>query len=172
MMNDLEFLLRVMLETLTLFVLLAGLAGLLVPIFPGLTVMWLATLVYALVQAANEKMAAVDWVLFVFITLMMIVGNIIDNIIIAKHVRDKQVPWSSILLGFLAGIVASLFFTPLIGIFAAPLGLFGAEYMRLKDRNSAFASTRAWMTGWGLSVVARVAIGVLIVGLWMAWAWM
>lgn len=171
-MIELEFLLRVMLETLTLFVLLVGLAGLLIPIFPGLTVMWLATLVYALVQAGQGEMAWIDWTLFAFITLLMLFGNVIDNILIAKHARDKQVPWSSILLGFLAGIVASLFFTPLIGILASPAGLFGAEYLRLKNRQSAFESTRAWLTGWGLSVLARVGIGVFMVALWMAWAWL
>lgn len=171
-MIDVDFLLRVMLETLTLFVLLVGLVGLLVPIFPGLTVMWLATLVYALVQATNQKMATIDWVLFALITFLMLVGNIVDNIIIAKHVHDKQVPWASILLGFLAGFIASLFFTPLVGIIASPFGLFGAEYLRLKDRHSAFESTRAWMTGWGLSILARVAIGVFMVGMWLAWAWL
>ena len=93
-MAGIEFWLQVMLETLTLFVLLAGLAGLLIPIFPGLTVMWLATLVYALVQAASDKMDWLDWTLFALITLLMIGGNIIDNIIIARHVREKQVPWS------------------------------------------------------------------------------
>ncbi len=171
-MTELEFLLRVMLETLTLFALLVGLVGLLIPIFPGLTVMWLATLVYALIQASYGKMGWIDWTLFAFITLSMVIGNVIDNILIAKHVRDKQVPWRSILLGFLAGIIASLFFTPIMGILASPLGLFGAEYLRLKDRTSALASTRAWLTGWGLSVLARVGIGVFMIGLWMAWAWL
>ena len=117
-------------------------------------------------------MAAIDWGLFGVITFLMIVGNIVDNIIIAKQVRDKQVPWSSIIIGFLAGLLASLFFTPLVGIVAAPLGLFVAEQMRLKNRQSAIDSTRAWLTGWGMSLAARIAIGMVMVGLWMAWAWM
>jgi hypothetical protein len=101
----------------------------------------------------------------------MIVGNVIDNIIIARHVRDKEVPWSSIILGFLAGLIASLFFTPLIGILAAPAGLFLAELYRLKDRKIAFESTRAWMTGWGWSLAARFVIGIFMVIFWMLWAW-
>ena len=119
-MADLEFWLQVMIETLTLFVLLAGLAGLLIPVFPGLTIMWLGTLVYALVQSSVGKMNWVDWVLFSFITLLMIGGNIADNIIIAKHVREKNVPWSSIIWAFAAGIVVSLFFTPIAGMIASP----------------------------------------------------
>jgi len=171
-MTDLEFLARVLLETLTLFFMLVGLAGLLVPIFPGLMVMWLATLIYALIQVSNESMHWFEWVLFAMITLLMIAGSVVDNIIIAKRVRDKKVPWGSIILGYLAGILGSLFFTPLIGIVAAPAGLFGAEYLRLRDPKIAFDSTRAWMTGWGITIALRVAIGAVMIGLWMIWAWL
>jgi uncharacterized protein YqgC (DUF456 family) len=166
-----EFFGRVVLETLTLFVLLAGLAGLFIPVFPGLTVMWLATLVYALIQAANDKMTWADWTLFTLITLLMLVGNVMDNVIIAKHVRDKQVPWSSILLAFAAGIIVSLIFTPLGGMVAAPAGLFLAEWRRVQDRHIAFANTKAWMTGWGWAIAARLGIGVVIILFWMLWAW-
>ncbi|MDP1548404.1 MAG: DUF456 domain-containing protein [Anaerolineales bacterium] len=158
-------------DAITLFVLLAGLVGLLVPIFPGLTIMWIGTLIYAIIQAANENMTWVDWTLFGFITLLMIGGNIIDNIIIAKHVREKDVPWSSILLAFAAGIIVSLIFTPLGGMVAAPAGLFLAEWRRLKDRNNAFANTKAWMTGFGWAIAAKMGIGVVMILLWMLWAW-
>ena len=171
-MIDIEFLSRILLETLTLFFMLVGLVGLLIPIFPGLTVMWLATLIYALVLASNGSMTWFRWVLFAIITLLMIAGNIVDNIIIAGRVREEKVPWGSIIFGYLAGIIASIFFTPLIGILAAPAGLFGAEYLRLRDPRVAFISTRAWMTGWGITIAVRVAIGVFMIGLWVIWAWL
>jgi uncharacterized protein YqgC (DUF456 family) len=169
---ELEFWLQVVIETLTLFVLLAGLAGLLVPVFPGLTVMWLGTLFYALVEAANKSMTWVGWVLFALITFLMIGGNISDNVIIAKHVREKNVPWSSIIWAFAAGIIVSLILTPIVGIIASPVGLFLAEWYRLKDRNTAFVNTKAWLTGWGWSFAARFGIGILIVLLWALWAWL
>ena len=81
----LTFFLQVALETLTLFALLVGLAGLIVPVFPGLTIMWLATLVYAIIQSTADKMTGWDWAAFVFITLLMIGGNIVDNLIIAAN---------------------------------------------------------------------------------------
>ena len=168
---DIEFLSQVIIETLTLFVLLFGLAGLLVPVFPGLTVMWLATLAYALVENATDKMTGWDWTLFAFITVLMLVGNILDNLIIARRMRDRYVPWRSILLAFAAGIIVSVFFTPLIGLIASPVGLFLAEYWRLRDRKEALASTKAWLVGWGWSFAARFSIGILITGLWMLWAW-
>jgi uncharacterized protein YqgC (DUF456 family) len=171
-MTDIDLFLRVLLETLTLFFMLAGLVGSLVPIFPGLVVMWLATLVYAIVQTVNQNMMWYEWVLFAIITLLMIAGSVVDNIIIAQRVREKNVPWGSILLGYLAGIVASILFTPLIGILAAPAGLFGAEYLRLRDPRVAFDSTRAWMTGWGITASVRFVLGLVMIGLWMIWAWL
>ena len=47
----LEFTAQVLLETLTLFVMLVGLFGLIVPVFPGLTIMWLVALVFAVARA-------------------------------------------------------------------------------------------------------------------------
>lgn len=167
----LPFILQIALETFTLFVLLIGLFGLVVPVFPGLTVMWLATLIYALVQNASDKMTGWDWFAFVVITLLMIGGNIADNIIIARKMRDHYIPWSSILIAFAAGIVASLFFTPLIGLIAAPLGLFLAEFRRLKNRDDAINSTKAYMIGWGWAFGARFIIGITMIGSWMLWAW-
>lgn len=167
-----EFLGQVILESFTLFVLLAGLFGLLIPVFPGLTIMWIATLIYAIFQSAGGKMTWVDWVLFTLVTLLMIGGNIVDNIIIAKHVRDKNVPWSSILWAFAAGIIVSLFFTPIAGMIASPVGLFLAEWRRLKEKQLAFDNTKAWMTGWGWSLAARFGIGFVMIVFWALWAWL
>lgn len=158
-------------DFLTLLALLISLFGLLIPIFPGLTVMWFVMFIYALLQSTAQRMTYWDWVIFAFITLMMIVGNIVDNIIIARKMRDKFIPWSSIILAFVASIVASLFLTPLIGLAVAPVALFLIEYRRLRDRTAAIESTKAYMVGWGWSFAARFAIGVLMLGSWMLWAW-
>jgi uncharacterized protein YqgC (DUF456 family) len=170
-LSNLQLAWVVLVDTLTLFVLLVGLLGLIVPIFPGLTVMWLAALVYALLQSAAQRMTFWDWVLFAVVTLLMIAGNIVDNIIIARKMRDKFVPWSSIILAFTASLIASLFLTPLVGLAVAPLALFLLEYRRLRDRTAALDATKAYMIGWGWSFAARFGIGVLILGSWMLWAW-
>lgn len=163
---------QILLDTFTLFVLLVGLVGLVVPVFPGLTIMWLGTLVYALVQSAAGEMTGWDWAIFAFITLLMLVGNIVDNIIIARKMRDHYIPWSSILFAFAAGILASIFLTPLGGLVAAPAALFLAETSRLKNRDQAWNSTKAYMIGWGWAFGVRFTIGLLITGLWMLWAWL
>jgi uncharacterized protein YqgC (DUF456 family) len=171
MTPEFELFLQVVLETLTLFALIVGLLGLVIPIFPGLVIMWLGTLVYAILQNAAGNMTGWKWAIFGIITLLMITGSIADNIIIARKMRDKYVPWSSILFAFGASLVASLFFTPLIGLAAAPVGLYLAESRRLKNNEAAIESTKAYMVGWGWAFGARFAIGLVMIGFWMIWAW-
>jgi hypothetical protein len=68
-------------------------------------------------------------------------------------------------------LVASLFFTPLIGLVAAPVGLYLAENRRLKNSNAAVDSTKAYMIGWGWAFAARFMIGLAMIAFWMLWAW-
>jgi len=168
---EFELFLQVVLETLTLFALVVGLLGLIVPVFPGLVIMWLGTLLYALIQNAAGNMTSGKWFVFGVITVLMVTGSIVDNLIIAYKMRDKYIPWSSILFAFGAGLIASIFFTPLIGLVAAPVGLYLAENRRLKNNEAAVASTKAYMIGWGWAFGVRFLIGLAMIGLWMLWAW-
>jgi uncharacterized protein YqgC (DUF456 family) len=163
---------QVILQTLTLFFLLVGLFGLIIPVFPGLTVMWLAALIYALIQSASGLMGWVDWLLFALITLLMVGGNIVDNLIIASKMRGHEIPWRSIILCYIVGILVSLIFTPLAGLIASPLSLLGLEYLRLRDKKLAFESAKVFMIGWGAAFAARLGVGILMIIFWMLWAWL
>ncbi len=160
----------VVLQTLTLFVLLVGLIGTLVPVFPGLLIMWLGTLFYALVENDAGRMGWLSWTLFGVITVLMLFGNIIDNIIIARKMRGRAIPWTSIGLAFLAGLIGSIFLTPIVGLLVAPLTLFGVESIRLHSRRLGFDSAKAYMIAWGWSFAAVFGIGLLIIAVWLIWA--
>ncbi len=110
------------------------------------------------------------WFAFVVITILMLFGNVVDNIIITRKIRDHYIPWSSIAVAFIAGLIASIFFTPIIGLVAAPLALFLAELYRLKNRDAALNSAKAYMIGWGWAFGARFIIGLTMIGSWMLWA--
>jgi uncharacterized protein len=172
MLTDPDFWGLVALQGITLAVLLISWAGLLIPVFPGLLVMWLATLVFALLQNLAGRMNWVDWALFGAITLLAIGGGIVDNIIIAGKMRGHEVPWRSILLALGAGLVASIFFTPLIGILASPLALFLAESRRLHNRKKGLDSARQYVLAWGWAFTAVFAVGGLIILLWLLWAFL
>jgi uncharacterized protein YqgC (DUF456 family) len=150
---------------------LVGLFGMIIPIFPGILIIWLSALVYAVAQAFAGKMDIWGWLLFALITVLMIVGSLVDNIIMARKLRETGTPWSSIAIGFVAGLASSLFLTPFAALFATPLALYGAEYHRLRDHRAAFASTKGWLIGFSWSLAAMFSIGVVMIVLWLLWAW-
>ncbi len=165
-----EFWTQVVLQTLTLFALLVGLFGVLIPVFPGLVIMWLAALFYALMENAADRMPWYDWALFTLITVLMVIGNIIDNIIMTRRMRGHSIPWKAIAFAFVVGIVASLFLTPIFGLVASPLALFAAEFLRMRDVRQAFSSARTYMIAWGWSFAAVFGVGVLMLLIWLLWA--
>jgi uncharacterized protein YqgC (DUF456 family) len=143
-----------------------GLFGLAVPIFPGITVIWLASLGYGVVTGFST----LGWVLFAVITILLIVGVTIDNVLMGAKARKEGAAWSSLALGMLAGILGTIFFPPVGGIIAAPLVVLLLEYNRQRDFNKALASLRGLAIGWGAAFVVRFFIGLAMIGIWLVWA--
>src|SRR5512135_3120426 len=88
-----------LLQWITLTFMLVGLFGLIIPIFPGITVIWLAAVVYAVFEYLAGKMGFWGWFLLVLITILMIIGSFVDNVIITKKLRETGTPWRSIGFG-------------------------------------------------------------------------
>ncbi len=170
-MVDPSFFGELLLQWLTLTFMLIGLIGMVIPIFPGVAVIWLSSLVYAIIMAFAGKMGPWDWVLFALITILMVVGSFVDNIIIAKKLRETGTPWKSIGIGYLVGLVSSLFLTPFAALFITPLALYGVEYLRLRNARQAFDSARDWLIGFGWTFLALIGIGSLMIILWLVWIW-
>src|SRR4030042_5193933 len=85
----------------TLIILFVGLFGLIVPIFPGIMVIWLAALGYGMATGFTT----LGWVLFAVITILFITGATIDNILMGAKARKEGAAWSSLILGVLAGLL-------------------------------------------------------------------
>jgi uncharacterized protein YqgC (DUF456 family) len=151
---------------LTLIIMGVGLFGLAVPIFPGITVIWLAALGYGVVTGFNT----LGWVLFILITVLLIVGVTIDNVLMGASARKEGAAWSSLVLGMLAGILGTIIFPPLGGLIATPLVVLLLEYLRQRDFKKALASLRGIAVGWGASFVVRFFIGLAMIGIWLLWS--
>ena len=145
---------------------LVGLVGLIIPVFPGIVVIWLAALVYGLVTGFET----LGTVLFVLITLLMLVGAVIDNILMAALARQGGASWVSIILGMVAGLVGTILVPPIGGLIAAPVVILLLEYWRRRDWGKSWQATRGLVLGWGLSFLVRFGIGLLMVALWLVWA--
>jgi hypothetical protein len=151
-----------------LLFMLVGLFGLLVPFFPGLVVMWLAALGYGL---ATQSFGALGIFLFVLITVIMIFGSFVDNLMMGVGARKGGAGWVTILVALVAGVGGTILFPPIGGIIAAPLAILLLEYFRLKDWKKAWKAFTGLTVGWGLSFLARFGLGVLVLLLWLLWVW-
>jgi len=152
---------------LTVLTMLIGLFGLIIPIFPGNVVMWLAALVYGLIFGFGR----LGGILFAIITILMLAAVSVDNILMGAKAREKGADWGSIVLALTAGVVGTIIFPPLGGIIAAPLVLYWAELRRLGSADEAKTIVKALLTGWGLAFIVRFALGVVMFALWGIWAY-
>lgn len=153
---------------LTFLTMLVGLFGLIIPIFPGNVVMWLAALVYGLVFGFGR----VGGILFAIITVLMFAAVLADNFLMGAKAREKGADWNSIILALIAGVVGTIIIPPIGGIIAAPVVLYLMEYRRLGNQEEAIKVVKALLTGWGLAFIVRFLLGVLMISLWGVWAFL
>lgn len=151
--------------SLLLLVMAAGLVGLVLPIFPGLVVIWLASLGYGIL----EGFTSVGWVILGLVTLLMITGSLIDNVIMSQQAHENGAAWYSILIAMLFGVVGSFLLPVLGGLLGALTALFLVEWLRHRNWRSAFISTRGWAEGWGWAFLIRFLMGLLMIGLSVIW---
>ncbi len=142
-----------------------GLAGTLVPFFPGVIIIWLSILGYGLLHG----FVLFSGILFGLITLLMIASTLVDNFLMGASARKRGTSWLSLILSMVGLLVASVLWTPLGGVLVSFLIVFLIEMIRFRDVRRAFDSIKAMAIGCGWTGVARFAIGLTMIGLWAVW---
>jgi uncharacterized protein YqgC (DUF456 family) len=155
----------VALQTIILLVMLVGLIGLAIPVLPGLVIIWVAALVYGLITGFTW----VNGAILAVMTVLMIGGSLVDNVIMGASARQKGASWLAIGVALALGLAGSLIMPPFGGLVAALIGLFAVEYYRLKDVDKAIESTKSMAIGCGWAAVIRFSIGLLMIGMWAIW---
>jgi uncharacterized protein YqgC (DUF456 family) len=151
----------------TFLFMLVGLFGLVIPIFPGGVIIWLASLFYGIASGFTTW----GWVFFIFITLLAIAGSLVDNVLMGAEARRQGASWWSLFFAAVGGVLGTLFFPPFGGLIGAPLFLLLSEWWQHRDWKKALKTTRGLATGWGWSFLARFGIGLVMILLWGAWVW-
>jgi len=146
---------------------LIGLIGLAVPIVPGLVIIWLAALGYGIFAGFGT----LGWVMFAIITILMIAGSVVDNILMGTQAHQSGAAWWSVLIALIAGIAGNFALPVIGGVLAALLALFLVEWIRRKNWREALTAMKGMALGCGWAFVIRFIIGVIMIGLWMIWAW-
>lgn len=141
---------------------LVGLVLIVVPVIPGLLVVWAGVLLWAL----NEQSTTGWWVLGIA-TALYAVGLALQYAIPGKRMRRAGVRSSTLLAGVGLAIVAA-FVIPLVGaLLGFPLGIYLIERLRRGGHAQAWAATKHALRAVGLNILIEMATGLVIVGTWV-----
>jgi uncharacterized protein len=142
---------------------LVGLAGVLLPVLPGLLLCWGAVLVWALVERT-----AVAWTVLAVATLLFATSQVVKYLVPGRRLRSAGVPWGSVAAGGALAVVG-FFVIPVVGAVAGFVGgVYGAERLRLHTHAAAWPSTVRALQAVGLSVLIELVAGLLIGTVWLA----
>ena len=145
---------------------LAGLVGIVVPLVPGLTLIWGAALIWALDERSDTA-----WIVLGIMTPLAVAGILVGSLLPASRASRAGAPRWVLAAGGI-GMVVGFFVIPVLGAFVGgPAGIFIAELLRGRDPTLAWRTTLETVRGLGLGAAAQVALGVIMVALWAAVAW-
>lgn len=140
---------------------LVGLAGVLIPILPGLILVAGAVVVWAIVVGGG-----VAWTVALSALLLAVAGTVVKFLIPGRKLKEAGIPTSTI---YFAGALAivGFFVIPVIG---GPIGFVVGTYLAERRRvgaGKAGASTRGSLVAVAMSIGIELTAGLLIAGLWL-----
>jgi uncharacterized protein YqgC (DUF456 family) len=142
---------------------LVGLLGVLVPVLPGLLLVWAAVLVWALVERTT-----LAWVVLAVASALVAIGQVVKYLVPSRRMRAAGVPATSLAAGGVLAI-AGFFLIPVVGAFVGfVLGVYLAERLRLPGHAEAWPSTVHALKAAGLSIAIELGAGLLVAGAWLA----
>ena len=139
-----------------------GLVGIVVPVLPGLLLVWGGVAVWA---AATHTATA--WVVLAVATLVAAGGSVVKYLLPGRRLKESGVPWTTIGLGTLLGVVG-FFVVPVVGVLLGfVLGVFLAEWRRLSTAQAAWPSTKQALAAVGWSILIELATALLVTAVWV-----
>jgi uncharacterized protein len=139
-----------------------GLVGIVVPVLPGLVLVVLGVAVWAVPRGDTF-----GWTVLGIAAAIAVAGSVVKYLLPGKRLKEAGVPWRTLALGAVLGIVG-FFVVPIVGLFLGfVLGVYLGEYSRLKDHRPAWASTRKALGAVGWSMAIELLTGVLAAGVWV-----
>ncbi len=134
----------------------------LLPVLPGLVLVWGAVGVWALTVRSP-----VAWLVLAGATALFVGGTVLKYVVPGRRLRRAGMPWSTMAAGAALGLVG-FFVLPVVGLLIGfVLGVYLAELARLGSHERASRSTRQAAAAAGWSALIELSAGVAIGLLWL-----
>lgn len=141
---------------------IVGLAGIVLPILPGLLLIWGSVTVWALVEQTTTA-----WVVLAVATVLVVTSQVLKYALPGRRLRAAGVPTRGIVLGAALGVVG-FFVVPVVGLFLGFVaGIYLVERMRLRTHDSAWRSTVHALKAVGLAILIELFTGLLVAAGWL-----
>lgn len=151
---------------IALTAMLIGLAGTVLPALPGIALIWIAALIYAIA----EGFTTLTPVSFAAITVLAAIGLVADFFITNAATKISGASWQATIAGVVGGIIGFLFGLFVGGIGAAPggiigalIGVIGVEYFHRQDLKAAARAGGGWLAGCLASRVMQFLLALAMV---------
>jgi uncharacterized protein len=146
-------------------VMVVGLAGTVLPILPGIWLIWGAALVYGLASTHTVG----GWVALTLITLLAGAGTSAAIYVPQRRATSVGIPWWGQVVATALAVVG-LFLIPVVGAaIGFLLGIVGTTLVRTRDVGSAWDSSIAIVRSMLIASGIQVAVGVAMIGVWIVW---
>ena len=141
---------------------LVGLVGIVVPVLPGLLLVWLATALWAFDHPNRWA-----WLVFALCGVVYAAGLVTQYLVPGRRLKDAGVKTSTLFLAVILAIVG-FFVIPVVGAFVGfVLGVYLAECVRLRSHRHAWPTTTQALRAVGLSFGIELGTGLLVAGTWV-----
>lgn len=148
-------------EVVVAILLVVGIAGVIVPVIPGILLILGGVLLWAV-----DVNTPTGWAVFGIAAAFLVLGTVVKYVVPGRQLKAAGVPRSSLVLAGVLGIVG-FFLIPVVGLFVGfVLGMYVAERRRL-GAAAAGPSTRRALKAVGLSILIELAAALLASATWV-----
>lgn len=150
-------------ELLVAVACVVGIVGTVLPVLPGDLLVGGAILVWAVVERS-----AVSWVVAGVCIAVLVVGHVVTVLVPSRRMSAAGIPWRTLAAGGVLGIVG-FFAVPVVGLpLGFVLGVYLAEWVRVREHGTAWTSTVEAMKGTGLAILIGFSAAVIATAIWAA----
>jgi len=140
-----------------------GLLGVILPLVPGIVLVYLAALLYAVI----EGFAKIGPVTLAVLTVLAVVGVTADLWVSSLGAKVGGASVWALLGGLALGLVGLVFFSLPGAILGSVLGVIMVEMGRVGDWRKVLKSGGGWLIGWLLSTVVQLSLALIMIAIFL-----
>ncbi len=149
-------------NVLIALVMLIGILGIVIPVLPGLLLVWAGALIWAI-----EQQTSTGWIVLGIATVAYAAGLAAQYLVPGRRLRAAGVGTWTLLISLGVGVVG-FFVIPVVG---GPIGFVGAVYaierLRIRESSRAWEATKHALRAVMLNIGIELATALAIMTTWL-----